>query len=86
MTVKGGIQGRFDSDKLERAVKEVITKQGLHECPKPCGMVFDSACSEESWISLMIVAMESGSGEIVKLHCETREKHSKVSNGWSIIP
>ena len=26
VTVKGGIQGRFDSDKLERAVKEVVIK------------------------------------------------------------
>ena len=31
VTVKGQIQGRFDSDELERAVKEVITKQGLQE-------------------------------------------------------
>lgn len=31
VTVKGGIQGRFNSDKPERAVKEVVTKQGLHE-------------------------------------------------------
>ena len=29
--VKGSIQGRFDSDNLERAAKEVVTKQGLHE-------------------------------------------------------
>jgi hypothetical protein len=31
VTVKGKIQGRFDSDELERAVKEVIAKQGLPE-------------------------------------------------------
>lgn len=30
-TVKGKIQGRFDSDELERAVKEVIKGQGLQE-------------------------------------------------------
>jgi hypothetical protein len=29
--VKDKIQGRFDSDELERAVKEVIAKQGLQE-------------------------------------------------------
>jgi hypothetical protein len=31
VTVKGDIQGRFDSTKLERAVKEVIKAQGLSE-------------------------------------------------------
>jgi adenosylcobinamide amidohydrolase len=31
VTVKGKIQGRFDSDELERAVKEVVAKQGLKE-------------------------------------------------------
>ena len=31
ITVKGKIQGRFDSDELERAIKEVITKQGLQK-------------------------------------------------------
>lgn len=29
VTTKGNIQGRFDSEELERAVKEVVTKQGL---------------------------------------------------------
>lgn len=29
VTVKGNIQGRFDSEELERAVKEVVTAQGL---------------------------------------------------------
>ncbi len=29
VTVRGSIQGRFDSKELELAVKEVITKQGL---------------------------------------------------------
>jgi hypothetical protein len=31
VTVKGKIQGRFDSDELKRAVKEVIKGQGLQE-------------------------------------------------------
>jgi hypothetical protein len=31
VTVKGNIQGRFDSDELVRAVKEITTKQGLQE-------------------------------------------------------
>ena len=31
VTVKCNIQGRFDSEELERAVKEVVTAQGLQE-------------------------------------------------------
>ena len=31
VTVKGKIQGRFDSDELERAVKDVIKTQGVPE-------------------------------------------------------
>ena len=31
VTIKGNIQGRFDSEELQRAVKEIVTKQGLHE-------------------------------------------------------
>jgi hypothetical protein len=31
VTVKGNIQGRFDSDVLERAIKEVVVAQGLPE-------------------------------------------------------
>ena len=49
----------------------------MREGPKPCGMVFDSSCTEEGWISLLIVAMKSGSGEIVRLHYETRERNSR---------
>lgn len=30
-SIKGNIQGRFDSEELERAVKEVVTKSGLDE-------------------------------------------------------
>jgi hypothetical protein len=29
ISVKGHIQGRFDSKELEQAVKDVVTKQGL---------------------------------------------------------
>ncbi|MCJ1240487.1 hypothetical protein MMC14_008490 [Varicellaria rhodocarpa] len=29
--IKGNVQGRFDFEELKRAVKEVITKQGLQE-------------------------------------------------------
>jgi hypothetical protein len=31
VTVKGNIQGRFDSEKLANAVKRVIREQGLQE-------------------------------------------------------
>jgi hypothetical protein len=31
VTAKGEIQGRFDSDKLARAIKEVVKQQGLPE-------------------------------------------------------
>ena len=31
VTIKGRVQGRFDSDELERAVKEIIVRQGLAE-------------------------------------------------------
>ncbi len=31
VTIKGNVQGRFDSEELERAVKEVVTAQGLQE-------------------------------------------------------
>ena len=31
VTTKGSIQGRFDAEELERAVKEVVTAQGLQE-------------------------------------------------------
>lgn len=31
VTVKGKLQGRFDSEELARAVKEVVKQQGLQE-------------------------------------------------------
>ncbi len=31
VTIKGNIQGRFDSDELERAIKEIVVMQGLAE-------------------------------------------------------
>jgi len=31
VTIKGEIQGRFDSDELARAVKEIVKRQGLQE-------------------------------------------------------
>ena len=31
LTTKGSVQGRFDSEELERAVKKVVSTQGLQE-------------------------------------------------------
>jgi hypothetical protein len=31
VTIKGNIQGRFDSEELARAVREVVTGKGLEE-------------------------------------------------------
>ena len=31
VTMKGQVQGRFDSDVLERAIKEIVVGQGLAE-------------------------------------------------------
>jgi len=31
VTIKGNVQGRFDSDELERAIKEIVVRQGLAE-------------------------------------------------------
>jgi len=31
VTIKGRVQGRFDSDGLERAIREIVARQGLAE-------------------------------------------------------
>jgi len=31
VTIKGNVQGRFDTDALERAIKEIVARQGLKE-------------------------------------------------------
>lgn len=31
VTIKNNVQGRFDSDELERAIKDVVLSQGLKE-------------------------------------------------------
>lgn len=31
ITIRGQVQGRFDSDELERAIKEIVVKKGLEE-------------------------------------------------------
>ena len=31
VTIKGHVQGRFDSDELEKVIKEIVVKKGLEE-------------------------------------------------------
>ena len=31
VTIKGRVQGRFDSDELERAIKDIVVQQGLEK-------------------------------------------------------
>ncbi len=31
ITIKGHVQGRFDSDELEKAIKEIVIRKGLEE-------------------------------------------------------
>ena len=31
VTIKGRVQGRFDSDELERAIRDIVVRQGLAE-------------------------------------------------------
>lgn len=51
VTVKGNIRGRFDSEKLARAVKEVVIAQKLHE-DALLKDVSDDAC--KVWVSLKV--------------------------------
>ncbi|KAL8724135.1 MAG: hypothetical protein Q9166_008122, partial [cf. Caloplaca sp. 2 TL-2023] len=58
MTTKGNIQGRFDSTELERAVKEVVTKQGLDK-DALLKAASDDKC--KVWVELMPRLHASGS-------------------------
>ncbi|RYP46519.1 hypothetical protein DL768_007291 [Monosporascus sp. mg162] len=67
-TVKGKIQGRFDSDELERAVKEVIKEQGLQEdallkdTPDASCKVFVCATSIETGETVCLTSYKSPRG------------------------
>ncbi|KAF2191272.1 FabD/lysophospholipase-like protein [Zopfia rhizophila CBS 207.26] len=67
-TVKGKIQGRFDSDELERAVKEVIKGQGLQEdallkdTPDASCKVFVCATSKETSETVCLTSYKSPRG------------------------
>lgn len=58
----------------------------MRESPKSYKIIFDFAYIEEDQINLMIVIIKSESNKIMKLHCEMREKYSKVFSDWFIIP
>jgi hypothetical protein len=51
VTIKGKIQGRFDSEELGRAVKEVVKAQGLQEDVLLKGTL-DDAC--KVWVGLIL--------------------------------
>ncbi|KAF2678494.1 FabD/lysophospholipase-like protein [Lentithecium fluviatile CBS 122367] len=67
-TVKGKIQGRFDSDELERAVKEVIKGQRLQEdallkdSPDASCKVFVCATSKETSDTVCLTSYKSPRG------------------------
>ncbi|KAH8595465.1 ankyrin repeat-containing domain protein [Bisporella sp. PMI_857] len=68
VTVRGKIQGRFDSDELEQAVKEVIKKQGLQEdallkdAPGSTCKVFVCATSKETSETVCLTSYNSKRG------------------------
>ncbi|KAH7126726.1 hypothetical protein B0J11DRAFT_284076 [Dendryphion nanum] len=68
VTVKGKIQGRFDSDELARAVKEVVKRQGLDEdallkdeADSAC-KVFMCATSKETSGTVCLTSYKSARG------------------------
>ncbi|KAH7126725.1 hypothetical protein B0J11DRAFT_460046 [Dendryphion nanum] len=68
VTVKGKIQGRFDSDELARAVKEVVKRQGLDEnallkdeAANAC-RVFVCATSKETSGTVCLTSYKSARG------------------------
>ncbi|KAL8996607.1 MAG: hypothetical protein Q9188_006530 [Gyalolechia gomerana] len=71
VTIRGSIQGRFDSEELERAVKEVIAKQGLHQ-DALLKDVSDDACK------VFVCATSKQTSEIV---CLTSYKSPRPGSG-----
>ncbi|KAJ9664647.1 hypothetical protein H2201_005161 [Coniosporium apollinis] len=68
VTVKGQIQGRFDSEELARAVKEIVKKQGLQEdallqdAPDASCKVFVCATSKETSETVCLTSYRSPRG------------------------
>ncbi|OCK72888.1 FabD/lysophospholipase-like protein, partial [Lepidopterella palustris CBS 459.81] len=73
VTVKGNIQGRFDSEELARAVKEIVTKQGLQEgellkdSPDTTCKVFVCATSKQTSETVCLTSYRSprGGGDLL---------------------
>ena len=51
VSIRGNVQGRFDSEELARAVKEVVTAQGLQE-DALLKDILDDVC--KVWVSLIL--------------------------------
>ncbi|EON65801.1 hypothetical protein W97_05040 [Coniosporium apollinis CBS 100218] len=68
VTMKGQIQGRFDSDELARAVKEIVKRQGLQEdallkdAPDASCKVFVCATSKETSETVCLTSYKSPRG------------------------
>lgn len=68
VTIKGRVQGRFDSDELERATKEIIVRQGLAEdallkdAPDAKCKVFVCATSGETGDTVRLTSYRSPRG------------------------
>ncbi|KAF2175261.1 FabD/lysophospholipase-like protein [Zopfia rhizophila CBS 207.26] len=60
MTIKGRVQGRFDSDELDRAIKEIVARQGLTE-DALLKDVLDAKCK------IFVCATSSETGDTVRL-------------------
>ncbi|KAH8690367.1 acyl transferase/acyl hydrolase/lysophospholipase [Phaeosphaeriaceae sp. PMI808] len=60
VTIKGRVQGRFDSDELERATKEIVVRQGLAENVLLKGAP-DTKCK------MFLFATSSETGDTVRL-------------------
>ncbi|KAF2179206.1 FabD/lysophospholipase-like protein [Zopfia rhizophila CBS 207.26] len=68
LTIKGQVQGRFDSDELERAIKEIVRRQGLAEdvllqaAPDAKCKVFVCATSNETGDTVRLTSYRSPRG------------------------
>ncbi|KAE9966186.1 hypothetical protein EG328_009102 [Venturia inaequalis] len=73
VTIKGKIQGRFDSKELEQAVKETVAKRGLHvdallkDAPDDTCKVFVCATSQETGETVCLTSYKSprGGGDLL---------------------
>lgn len=66
VTIKGNVQGRFDTDALERAIKEIVARQGLKEDEllkdSPLERRFVCATSKETGDTIHITSYRSPRG------------------------